>query len=654
MNMKKIAALCLTACMLLSAFVSCGPAEQTTETTTATEDTQEKSYLDENGMLRSCVGQADENGVYVVPENITMIAEGAFAGDTKLKEVVIGENVKVIGSGAFQGCSALEKVSLPDGLEILGSYAFAGCSVLTDIALPASLTVIDEYTFLSCTALESIDLTHIKSVGNSAFLYCSALESVSFSSALQEIDDWAFAQCASLENVDFDGVTALKEIGDYVFTGCSMLRRFDIPAGVERIGILAFYDCTRLSSVSIPETVKSVDYAALNYTPWYQDHTENYLIVGDGVLIKCTDHPTRIDLSGKGIKALGGALFRNAAMNGEAAEYGYKYAESLETIVIPEGVREIGTSAFAGCYQLREVTLPASLEIVSDNAFNVFVEGIDTPAKIDISVCEKLSYIGNYAFFGCKGLETIVLPDTVREIGEYAFGVTGAIDNFLEKASAAEDEKDRYLILGDGILVTAYVADGQTAVNVPEGVKMIAGSAFCGWDNSFVPNDTEGLSHSGASKYNITFNVKTLTLPEGLEKIGNMAFFRMSELEKVVFPSTLTEIGSDAFGFCNALSSISGGENLETIGDIAFRYCDSIPHFSFSSNTKNIGDNIFEGCSSLQTVRLPEGLADPGTSLFNDACTSLSRVSLDKAARPRIYSILGTVMQSVDVVYYND
>ena len=82
--MKKIAALCLTACMLLSAFVSCGPAEQTTETTTATEDTQEKSYLDENGMLRSCVGQADENGVYVVPENITMIAEGAFAGDTSL------------------------------------------------------------------------------------------------------------------------------------------------------------------------------------------------------------------------------------------------------------------------------------------------------------------------------------------------------------------------------------------------------------------------------------------------------------------------------------------------------------------------------------------------------------------------------------------
>lgn len=655
--MKKLLALCLSACMLLLCLTACNGNEQTqtSDTTTAkTEDTQEKNYLDDGGILKSCVGQSDANGVYVVPEHISMIGEGAFAGDTKVKEIVIGKHVKVIGSGAFQGCSALETVTLSEGLETIGSYAFMGCTSLRNITLPSTVSVLEEYTFRSCIALESIDLSHIETIGDSAFIYCSALESVTVSEKLKTIENWAFAQCSALEDISFDRVTALREIGNYVFTGCSMLRSIVIPEGVERIGILAFYECSRLTSVTIPETVVSVDYAAFNYTPWYQENPEDYLIVGDGVLIKCAVHPSRMDLTGKNIKAIGGTAFWNAAFSGEATEYGYLYAETLENIIIPDGVREIGTSAFAGCYQLKEVILPESVIRIGDNAFNIFVEGIDTPAKIDLSVCKELAYVGSYAFFGCGGIEDITLPDTVTHVGEYAFAVTKAYDRFMENASKSENEADRYLITGDGILIAAYVAEGQTAIHVPEQVKYIAGSAFCGWDSAYVPPNTSGLSHSGASKYNITYKVENVYLPEGLEKIGNMAFFRMTKVKSLIFPETLREIGMDAFGFCTSLSSISGGNQIETIGDSAFRYCESIPHFQFSSNTKHIGSNVFEGCSSLQTVRFPKGLSRPGHSVFSDACTSLTQISVDPEARPCIYSILGTVMQSVDVIYYED
>lgn len=653
--MKKLAALCLSACMALACFVSCDtPAQQTETTTTQTEDTQEKTYFEDGGLLKSCVGQSDENGVYVVPENISMIGEGAFAGDTKLKEVVIGENVKIIGSGAFQGCTALETVTMAEGVETIGSYAFLGCTSLKNIELPKTVQAIDEYTFRSCEALESIDLSHIRSIGDSAFLYCSALESVTLSSELETLSDWAFAQCSALESISFENVTKLREIGNYAFTGCSMLRSIDIPEGVERVGILAFYECTRLADISVPSTLTSADYAAFNYTPWYQESTDDYMIVGDGVLIKCAVHPSRIDLSDKNIKTIGGTVFWNAEFNGESAEYGYKYASTLESIVIPDGVREIGTSAFAGCYALESVTLPASVTKIADNAFNVYVEGIDTPAKINFEVCENLSYIGNYAFYGCLGIENIVLPDTVTEVGEYAFAVTGAYNSFLEAASAAEEEKDRYLITGDGILVAAYVAEGQTAIHMPEGVKMIAGSVFCGWDSAYVPESTAGLSHSGVSKYNLTYKVEELYLPEGLESIGNMAFFRMTCLEKLTLPDSLRTIGSDAFGFCSALESISGGNNVEQIGDYAFRYCASLPHFGFSSNTKIIGDNVFEGCASLQTVRFPKTSASVGSMIFSDACTSLTQITLAPEERPRIYSILGSVMQEIDVVYYED
>lgn len=655
--MKKLLAFCLSACMLISCLTACNGNEQTetTDTTTVTtEDSQEKHYLDEGGILKSCVGQSDANGVYVVPENISMIGEGAFAGDTKIKEVVIGAHVKVIGSGAFQGCSSLETVTLSEGTEIIGSYAFMGCTSLKNITLPSTVTVVEEYTFRSCTELETIDLSHIESIGDSAFLYCTALESVTVSDRLETIANWAFAQCASLENISLDRVTKLREIGDYGFTGCSMLRQITIPEGVERIGILAFYECSRLTSVTIPETVQTVDYAAFNYTPWYQESVEDYLIVGDGVLIKCAVHPSRIDLTDKNIKVIGGTAFWNAAFIGEASEYGYLYADSLENLIIPEGVREIGTSAFSGCYQLKEIVLPSSVTKIADNAFNIFVEGIDTPANIDFSACDALSYVGSYAFYGCGGITSIALPETVTYIGEYAFAVTKAYEDFMAQASTAESEADRYLITGDDILVAAYIAQGQTAIHVPENVKYIAGSVFCGWDSAYVPSGTEGLSHSGTSKYNLTYKVKEVYLPEGLEKIGNMAFFRLTEIESLTLPESLREIGMDAFGFCTSLSSIYGGTQIETIGDVAFRYCESIPHFTFSENTKNIGNAVFEGCSSLQTVHFPKGLSHPGNAVFSDTCTSLTRISIDPEARPRIYSILGTVMQSVDVVYYED
>ena len=131
-----------------------------------------------------------------------------------------------------------------------------------------------------------------------------------------------------------------------------------------------------------------------------------------------------------------------------------------------------------------------------------------------------------------------------------------------------------------------------------------------------------------------------------------MAFFRMAQVEKLELPDSLRVIGQDAFGFCDSLSDISGGNEIREIQDSAFRYCVSIPNFSFSSNTKIIGDNIFEGCSSLKTVRFPKDLKNPGSAIFNDACASLMQIHISPEARPLIYSILGSVMQEINVVYY--
>ena len=651
--MKKLIAFCLCICMALGCFTACNHPDGPGETTSSNPSNKlpEKNYLIEDGVLLSCIGQADENGVYVIPENVTMIAESAFAGDASLREVVIGANVKTIGSGAFQYCTSLKKVTVSEGVEIIGSHAFSYCENLTEISLPSTVKSLGESAFCYCTALEEISLKHIRSIGEAAFINCYSLERVEFSSELEEIETWAFSQCSALENISFEGVTKLREIGDYVFASCSMLRSVEIPEGVDRIGIYAFYDCARLSSISIPTTVKVVDYGALNYTRWYQERDDAYLIVGDGVLIKTTVHPSMLDLSGKGIKTIGAMAFYNAAINNEAPEYGYKYASLLQTITIPEGVREIGKSAFAGCFALETVVLNKELVRIDQNAFNVLTDSVTSTTKVNLENCTNLEYIGAYAFQGCAGIETINLPESIESVGEYAFVSTKALTDFLEQAAKAEKEEDRYWI-SSGVLLAAYVAEGQETVHIPEGVRVIAGAVFCGWDNPYIPEDLTELSPSGVTKYNITYHVKELYLPEGLEIIEAMAFFRMDRVEKVVLPSTLQVLGTNAFGLCTSLSEISGGENLEEIGDYAFSNAGSLEEFTMPANVKTVGNSLFEGCVSLKTVYFSENLVDFGASMFDSSCTSLSQVYFNPAVRPYIYFVLGSLTHEVHVNYY--
>ncbi len=652
--MKKLLALCLVACISLSILVSCGDVStsSTSETTGATE-TYPKSYEVKDGVLLSCVGQADENGVYVIPETITAIGEFAFSGDETIKEVVIGSHVKWIGSGSFQGCTSLEKVVIEEGVEKLGSYTFYDCTSLTEISLPSTIDYLNPYTFYRCSALQDITIDHIRYIDVGAFWYCSSLERVTFSEDLEYIASWAFAQNTNFSESNLGELRKLTTIADYAFTGCSMLRSITIPEGVTLIGKLSFYDCSRLSEVNIADTVKMIDYAAFNFTPWFQESSEEYLIVGDGVLIKCGVHPAYIDLADKNIKAIGGAAFWNAAGEGQAAEYGYKYAANLETIVFPETVTAIGTSAFAGCYSLKEVVLPAGVTEIGENAFNIYAEDVDTQAKIDYSACENLKTIGAYAFQGCYGMTSMELPKSVEKVGSYAFSATTAYETFMQNAVKAETEADRYFITGDGILLAAYVADGQTKITVPSGVKMLAGAVFSGWDLGYIPEDTSLLSDSGRSKYNISYQVKEVELPDTLTTIGDSAFYRMLSVEKVALPKTVTWIDDSAFAFCAALTDFSGGK-IQKVGHSAFAYCVSIPSFTFAESTTSIGDSVFAGCSSLKTVYLPKTLEFPGTDLFNSECVSLTSLSLSPEARVRIHAVLGGISQEIKVFYYNE
>ncbi len=653
--MKKLIALCLAACMSLAVLTSCDtpvdPIQSTTENPGIVSPGNKK-YEVKDGLLTACIGQADENGVYVVPDEVTAIAESAFAGDTTLKKIVIGSQVTMLGGGVFDGCTSLEEVVIEEGVTEIGSYCFYGCTSLAKITIPKSVTYIHPYAFDGCSALTELSLPGVRQIDTAAFWYCTALERVTFSEDLTNIGAWAFAQNVNLSETNLGELRNLKNIGDYAFAACSMLLSVEIPEGVERVGKLAFYECTRLADVTIGSTVKNVDYAAFNFTPWYQENKADYLVVGDGVLIKCNVYPEEIDLNNQGIKVIGATAFWNALAEGQSAEYGYRYAEQLKKITLPDTLTAIGTSAFYGCYDLTDVVLPAGVTEIGDNAFHVYASDYENKTMVDYSKCENLETIGAYAFYGCGGMTSMALPKTVKKVGAYAFAGTKAYVDFMN-ASAEKKENDFY-ITGDGILLAAYIADNQTSVIVPEGVKNIAGSVFAGWDMSQIPEDVSVYPAMTRSKYYLSYTVKELKLPSTLEVIGDSAFYRMLSIEKLTLPASLRVVGADAFAFCTKLASLSGGNSIEEIGSRAFYYCTSIPGFQFSENTKTIGSNVFGGCSALEHVYLPRGLDFPGTEIFNEECLALKTLSLDPSARPRLYTIIGGLPKGVNIYYYHD
>ena len=162
---------------------------------------------------------------YAVPDNITIIGEGAFASANSLTRIIIPDGVTIIENKAFNGCPLLENITIPNSVNSIGDAAFEGCESLTDISIPNNVISIGEGLFAGCDSLKKVTLPDgIASISGSAFYHCSSLTDITIPNSV-------------------------TKIGDAAFYGCSLLRNITIPDGVASIGRSAFYDCRSLKNV---------------------------------------------------------------------------------------------------------------------------------------------------------------------------------------------------------------------------------------------------------------------------------------------------------------------------------------------------------------------------------------------------------------------
>ena len=306
--------------------------------------------------------------------------------------------------------------------------------------------------------------------------------------SVTSIGSSAFFHCSGLTNLSIpDSVTS---IGGSAFSGCSGLTSLSIPDGVTSIESEAFYGCSSLTSLSIPDGVTSIESEA-----FYGCSSLTSLSIPDGVT--SIGYSIFMDCSGltslsipDGVTSIGGSAFSGCS--------------GLTSITIPSTVTSIGNAAFSGCSGLTSLSIPDTVTSIDDYAF------YGCSSLTSLSIPDGVTSIGGSAFYGCSGLTSITIPSTVTSIGRHTFG-------FISN----DKKTPNFIIYGEpGSIAEVYAAKYGFPFNQPGTGGNTSGSSGTDTSQTDISNATITLEkdsyvYDGTAKtpaVTVTLNGKALTL----------------------------------------------------------------------------------------------------------------------------------------------
>ncbi|MBQ5893423.1 MAG: leucine-rich repeat protein, partial [Clostridia bacterium] len=536
---------------------------------------------------------------------VSSIGTAAFAGQTRLREVILPKQLKYIKGSAFAGCNNLLHIDIPDTvvsiggeafsdnvrlsyvafgsnsqLKSVGAMAFKSCSKLQRFELPATLIEMNGSAFFGATNLTAFSVR----AGNAAF---SAQDGVLFNSektalvcypaglrgeytipnGVSVIGDYAFAM-SRITAVDLDGVQSVKECA---FNG-SKLQSVVIPDSVTEMGKAAFSNSLDLASVTLGNGLTKISSYAFS----------------DCWSLTSIEIPASIS-------SIDGCAFAGTV--------------SLATLTFAENsqLTTIGATAFSGS-GVRSVVFPNTLTAIGDDAFR----HCKCLSAVDFSKASNLTTIGAFAFSKTQ-LKTVTLPASLTVLREGAFADCGALTDI--KVAAGNTV---YVDL-DGVVynkaiteIVAYPAGNVRTSYAVEGTVTAIG------ENAF-----RGAEH-----------LNSVSLPEGLQAIRRQAFYKCSGLQFMQIPDSVTQIGAESFALCWSLSSVTLSDNssLPRISYHAFSDC-GLTSFRVPANVSTIAQGAFEGCRYMTSFTFAANSKLPSISAYMfDGCDNLQSITFENGS----------------------
>ena len=327
---------------------------------------------------------------------------------------------------------------------------------------------------------------------------------------------------------------------------------YSIRKGVKVIGNSAFWLCSSLTNINIPNSITTI---------------------GEGAFARCNSL-TSINIP------------NSVTTIGEGA---FAWCKSLTSINIPNSVTTIGGRAFSGCESLTNINIPNSVTTIGEGAFR----GCNSLTSINIS--NSVTTIGEGAFRGCESLTNINIPNSVTTIGEGAFKDCNSLISINIPNSVTIIENCAF-----------EDCESLTSITIPSSVVTIIGNPFCLWHGNLY-NESKAFIYEDHVLFNrnkttlIAYRAKetSYTIPNSVTTIGEHAFSDCDSLTSINIPNSVTTIGEGAFISCNSLTSINIPNSVTTIGNGAFAWCHFLTSINIPNSATTIEDGAFWCCINL-------------------------------------------------------
>ena len=587
------------------------------------------------------------DGVFNIPTAITAIPKYAFYNCQAAEKITLSNKVTLIGERAFADCFSLKYfnsdtqylLNIPLACETINQYAFQNGSLFKEIIVPNTITYLESYAFSGFSAVESITVpfvgTSLSSTNKFHYVFSENGYPTTLKNVVITLDTTipaeAFKNATNIESITIPQNTT--SIGNNAFYNCTSLKRlnsstegvFNIPLTVKAIGDSAFYNCPLVTKVNLSNDIESIgNYAFYNCSSINQFNSD---VVGQ--LIAPASCLT-----------IGQNAFQNLS--------------SITDIVVSNATTSIRSNAFSGCTSLESIAIPFVGESVSSSSTFSSIFGT-VPATLKNVTITLDNSIPNDAFRGLANLESIVIPDSVTFIGQYAFyncsslkrlnsntdgvfniplGVVEIRIYTFYKCSLAEEislsndvtyisqnafagcplvSRFNSNIDGHLIIPTSCTSIGVGAFSgmvlitdliVADNVTTISSEAFRGFDslvNVYLPFVGNTLSNNGSADQNVfgyIFGYTTSSNVEGTTNSYSNVYYYIPQTIKNVVVTVQTVVPAYAFRNCSFIETITIPDSTTSIGGFAFYNCSSLKRLN--SNTDGIF-NIPTGVTSIIT-----------------------------------------------------